>query len=761
MFDMLLERWRFLLVGGAAAESGRSPARGNDGDKQSQAVTRFVQSMTPDHGETLWSDLPKLINAADLHHNYSRLYEMTLALETAGSSLYQDSALEQSILQGLEWMYEHRYNEQVPTYGNWWYWEIGSPLLLVNILCLMKERLTPERMVQYLRPVHRFVPNPLMMRTADLPEPYLSTGANRVWKSRAFLFYSLLHEDAEGIAAARDALSPVFGTVSAGDGFYPDGSFIQHKKFPYTGGYGKSLLKELAELTFVLQGSQWTISKEQADEMAGWVQHSFAPFIFRGLMMEMVRGRELSRQTPGSHANVQAVAVASLQLAKAASPEPAAWLRSQAKQWLLALSEGWGDTGLGPAAASLAREVLQDESIEPAEEKVFCKVFASMDRAVSRAPGHALGVSMFSERIGSYESINGENLKGWYTAHGMTYLYNSDLRVYADGFWPTVNPHRLPGTTVSTVPRQDGFGLNRPLLGQFAGGVQCGQDSGLVGMELVEPDEFRARKSWFLFGEVYACLGTVLEGAAGATETIVDNRMLNQEGSNVLLIDGQEGVKESGDTLASSPAWMHLSGSVPGADIGYVFPDAGLLQVLREARSGSWRELDNKGSAELVTRHYLTAWFEHDATAQDEGYAYMLLPGASPQETARYAAEPGIHILACTREVHAVAEPGQGRFAAFFWEDGVKSAGPITCDQRASVMVKESEERIEVCVADPTHAEEGTIELELAILAGREVIACSELIAVTQLQPTVKLTFQRKGARGATQCVVFSKIEAS
>ena len=46
-------------------------------------------------------------------------------------------------------------------------------------------------------------------------------------------------------------------------------------------------------------------------------------------------------------------------------------------------------------------------------------------------PGFGFGISMCSSRIYNYESINGENLHGWFTGDGMTYLYNSDLNQFA------------------------------------------------------------------------------------------------------------------------------------------------------------------------------------------------------------------------------------------------------------------------------------------------------------------------------------------
>ncbi len=42
---------------------------------------------------------------------------------------------------------------------------------------------------------------------------------------------------------------------------------------------------------------------------------------------------------------------------------------------------------------------------------------------------------------------DGENLKGWHTGAGMSYLYNSDVKHYRDNFWATADMKRLAGTT--------------------------------------------------------------------------------------------------------------------------------------------------------------------------------------------------------------------------------------------------------------------------------------------------------------------------
>ena len=133
-------------------------------------------------------------------------------------------------------------------------------------------------------------------------------------------------------------------------------------------------------------------------------------------------------------------------------------LLSRVKAWIVADTYKPYIAEAPPDTAAEAGALLDDELVPPAREESFCKLFAHMDRAVLQGPGFAYSISMFSSRIFTYESINREHLKGWYTAYGMSHLYNSDLGQYADAYWPTVDPYRLPGTTVTNARQEDGAG---------------------------------------------------------------------------------------------------------------------------------------------------------------------------------------------------------------------------------------------------------------------------------------------------------------
>jgi hyaluronate lyase len=210
---------------------------------------------------------------------------------------------------------------------------------------------------------------------------------------------------------------------------------------------------------------------------------------------------------------------------------------------------------------------------------------------------------MSSSRIGNFESISTENLRGWYTADGMTYLYNSDLLQYNDGFWPTVNSYRLPGTTVDTPVRAEGSGAGYLSPNNWVGGAALG-DWGAAGMQLdAWNSSLVAKKSWFMFDDEIVCLGAGITSTDNRTiETIVENRMLQGAGTNPLTVNGVAQPATLGwSAVLAGTSWAHLAGNVAGADIGYYFPQAVTVRALREARSASWDDIVRAVPGSLAT----------------------------------------------------------------------------------------------------------------------------------------------------------------
>ncbi len=398
-----------------------------------------------------------------------------------------------------------------------------------------------------------------------------------------------------------------------------------------------------------------------------------------------------------------------------------------------------------------AKAILGDPSVPARGELVGHYHFGSMDRVVHLRPGYGLGISMSSSRIANFESFSTENLRGWYTAEGMTYLYNDDLGQYSGGFWPTVNSYRLPGTTVDTQTRAESSGTGYRSPNNWVGGAALGQ-WGVAGMQLdAWSSTLAAKKSWFMFDEEFVCLGAGINSTDNRRiETIVENRMLQTAGTNALTVNGilEPSTLGWGAALAGT-SWGHLAGNVSGADLGYYFPQTATVRALREARSASWDDIDHYygNSTNPFTRNYCTLWLDHGTNPVNAGYSYVLLPGKSATEVAGYAAVPKIEVLQNSASIQAVREGPLGVTAANFWSDGVQSVGGITVDRKSSIIVERTETNLSVALADPTQT--NTVGISLSInQAVTGSVALDPGMTVVQLAPTLQISVNTASAGG-------------
>lgn len=134
---------------------------------------------------------------------------------------------------------------------------------------------------------------------------------------------------------------------------------------------------------------------------------------------------------------------------------------------------------------------------------------------------------MNSSRVARFESINNENLKGWYQGEGTLYLYNDDQTHYGADYFATIDPYRYPGTTVSKKKRADVSGTGTAGLstkdwaGSTGAGLVC-TASAVWRFEGYD-NTMTAKKSWFMFDDEIVCLGADInasasDGAAGGND---------------------------------------------------------------------------------------------------------------------------------------------------------------------------------------------------------------------------------------------------
>jgi hyaluronate lyase len=706
---------------------------------------------------TLWNDASNPTNSAHMTTSFNRLKSMALAYSTNGSSFYKNEAIKEDIISALDWMYDNRYNEQKSETGNWWDWEIGSPQAINDIVILMYDYLSQEQRTNYMKAINRFVPDPTVRTLGG----YEETGANRADKALVSVISGAISHNSEKIRQGQEALSQIFLYVDSGDGFYDDGSFIQHNYVAYTGSYGGVLINRMADLLNVLKDSRWAVTDPNVKNVYRWVNESIVPLIYKGAMMDMVRGRAISRQQEQDHISGRGMIKNILRLSEVAPKDEAEYFKGIVKKWVME------DTSFDNYFEKLAisdvirfKELLNNSSIVPENELITHKVYAAMDRVVHLQKGYGFGISMFSDRITAFEASSGENLKGWFTGIGMTSLYNNDLTQFSDNYWATVDMFRLPGITtdgaIETTPRA---WYKYPNTRKWVGGSSIDGLYGAAGMdfslEKTTGTSLSGKKSWFMFDDEVVALGSDISGNDNRyTETVIENRKLNQEGTNLLTVNGtkmtdQLGWKESMDKVS----WAHLEGNVQDSDIGYYFPKKPTIKGLREERTGTWNQVNSGGSKELVTNHYLSLAFSHGVNPIKASYSYVLLPGKDIKATEEYDKKPDIKIIKNTEDVHAVKEKELGILAANFWNQGTLKF--INASNPLSMLLKEEKGALTLAVSDPTQTQDSlTLELDKQDYM---VESNDENVKVIQTSPTIKVQINVKNSQGKTFTAKFIK----
>ncbi|MFG6191567.1 polysaccharide lyase family 8 super-sandwich domain-containing protein [Nonomuraea sp. JJY05] len=701
----------------------------------------------------LFSGLRLGTDDVNLRLAYQYLYEIALAARTPGGGLDGDAAVQRRVLDGLQWLHERYYGDQsAGYYGNWHNWEIGIPTHVSRTLALLAERVRadrPDLTATYIASMDAYLRNG---KNGDVDlDSRFHTGANLADITANRILQGALTGDDARVGKAITDQATVFATIDPynlqhgnTDGYYRDGSFIQHHSVAYTGSYGRILLTRVVQTLKMLEGATSGGAAELAGVVYRWVADGFAPLIFEGWMMEIVKGRAASRTTTG-YADVGVVVEAVADLADHVEGAEALALKKYVRFLPAA------DTAAFVSPVSVARyAAIRADSAIPAADlnpSARCVAFNSMDRTVHRRPGYAFALARSSERISKYEYMSGENLMPWFQGDGAYYLYlaGEDQRaVFGVDYYTAVSPYRLAGVTAPveerrTVPElygrlwyeNPGHPLNFtsssesqntyvyfPKAGNaFSGGATLGA-YGAAGMVQSDdaaytakqagilPDDFvayrnaRATKSWFMFDDEIVVLAAGVSGQGGrAAVTTVDSRIA-APGDAVALTGESWGGRawQPGDT--TPPRWLRYANGTRATAIGYAFLTRQPVVAGLETVTRSRRVVRTSNPDTSVTKNVFTASITHPAGGDVPALAYALVPNATEARLRRYADGP-LTVLANDRHVQAVRHKTLGIVAANVFSDGPRHAGQLIVDGPVSVIVK-SGERTVVALSDPT-----------------------------------------------------------
>lgn len=734
IFTELRLRYRDTLVGPADLDTS-DPVIAQEALDLGALMDKTVPLFDRGNGrDGVFKDLPirNSPKSSVVTDTFKRLLQVATAWAVPGHKWSGSDDLAKDLVEGMRTVNVLAYAAGNPEWDNWWDWELGSPSRIGKILVIAYDVMPQDIRQAYVDAVgHYATPGYMYPRDSSKFKP--ATGSNLLNICLGAAIVGIVGGQGARLAEVQKhaplGIGYNLGQSDTSDGLYPDGSYLQHETVAYTGTYGASFLGAVGEVVALVGGSPWSIESEGMGQLLDGVEHGFAPVIFDGLMMDFVSGREVSYSDRHETTRGRGAVMNIIQFSYGAGPERRMQWLGMAKGWIE--RSAYSDLSKPTSISSVPTlKTVLAPNVTAVNEPEEVVIFPVMDRAVHRRPGWAVSLSMSSPRTARFEVTNRENLRPWHQSAGMLAMYlTGDVDGQrSSGYWPTIDPYRLSGTTVDsarqphiTATNLSPTGFGRTAFSSVGGPLQDrGRQRGRYGAAFNEEQGYnstmRVNQSWFMLDDGVVCLGAGITGGGAPVETVLENRRVAAEADRGWAVDGSQlaGSGEKGfAAVAKRPRSLVLEGAG-----GYVFLHAPeVVHLIRESRKGTWRDLKETEGTALVTRTYATAWIDHGENPQDASYAYVLLPGADHAATKDFSNTNKIAVVANTRTVQAIQDSASGYIGANFGEEGNISAGKyeLGVDAAASVSLLEAKgqsKSIEISVGDPAR---GRNEIGLSV----------------------------------------------
>jgi hypothetical protein len=610
----------------------------NDYVRQMQADGSWNDINYADTALTAWKPLQHL----------ERLLMMAVAYRQPQSPFYRDKQLLAKTMAGLQF-----YVRRKPTSSNWWYRDIGAPQVLMVPLLLLKNVLSADSLIYYSSFLKDATVNPS------------HKGKNLSWVSEITIYKGCIENNYQLVEKGFTAMaSTIFVANRQGaEGIKADNSFHQHHAQLYTGGYGMSIAGDYARylnLTrHTLFANAFTPSKRQTIDnlmLKGHQMLGYRQSIDFGSV-----GRNISRVNGTSNIRI---GILNQMLAL--------------KGKTVAAYQSWKNHLQGAASA------VQGNTH-----------FWKSDIMVQHGANYYLSAKIISKRTYGTESLNGENIKGYYLPLGATNIKTTGFEY--NKIFPVWDWNRVPGTTA--LQNADAATLKGYLVGvnQYGGGVSNGAE-GIIAFS-GEYQSLQARKSYFFMDNVMVCLGS------GITTPQYNNVITSVNQCYLKGIPELINHRSVRPLNQEKETILNLKG-VFNDGVGYYFPAKQSVTVQRLSQSGTWRSINNAGSDSLITSNVFSVWLNHGMQPVNQSYAYMVLPGKTLAGFKKWMVKPLVTIVKNDSIVQAIKSNYLQKYAVVFYRPGSVNMGngiTIISSQPAVLLIIKKHKGYSISAADPTY----------------------------------------------------------
>lgn len=646
-FTKLLDKWNDVTIGNHVYDTNDSNMQ-KINQKLDETNAKNIKDIKLDSNRTfLWEDLKDLNNSAQLTATYRRLEDLAKQITNPHSTIYKNEKAIRTVKESLAWLHQNFYNvnKDIEGSANWWDFEIGVPRSITGTLALMNNYFTDAEIKTYTDPIEHFVPDAGFFRKT-LVNPFKALGGNLVDMGRVKIIEGLLRKDNTIIEKTSHSLKNLFTTATKAEGFYADGSYIDHTNVAYTGAYGNVLIDGLTQLLPIIQETDYKISNQELDMVYKWINQSFLPLIVKGELMDMSRGRSISREAASSHAAAVEVLRGFLRLANMSNEERNLDLKSTIKT-IITSNKFYNVFNNLKSYSDIANmnKLLNDSTVATKPLKSNLSTFNSMDRLAyyNAEKDFGFALSLHSKRTLNYEGMNDENTRGWYTGDGMFYLYNSDQSHYSNHFWPTVNPYKMAGTTEKDAKREDttkDFMSKhskdaKEKTGQvtgasdFVGSVKLNDHFALAAMDFTNWDRtLTVQKGWVILNDKIVFLGSNIKNTNGIgnVSTTIDQRKDDSKTPYTTYVNGKTvDLKQASSQQFTDTKSVFLESKEPGRNIGYIFFKNSTIDIERKEQTGTWNSINRTSkNTSIVSNPFITISQKHDN--KGDSYGYMMVP---------------------------------------------------------------------------------------------------------------------------------------
>ncbi|HFM9974834.1 TPA: LPXTG-anchored hyaluronate lyase, partial [Streptococcus pneumoniae] len=323
---------------------------------------------------------------------------------------------------------------------------------------------------------------------------------------------------------------------------------------------------------------------------------------------------------------------------------------------------------------SLMQSLLSDAGVASVPRTSYLSAFNKMDKTAmyNAEKGFGFGLSLFSSRTLNYEHMNKENKHGWYTSDGMFYLYNGDLSHYSDGYWPTVNPYKMPGTTETDAKRADSD-TGKVLPSAFVGTSKLDDANATATMDFTNWNQtLTAHKSWFMLKDKIAFLGSNIQNTSTDTAaTTIDQRKLESSNPYKVYVNDKEASLTEQEKDYPETQSVFLESSDSKKNIGYFFFKKSSISMSKALQKGAWKDINEGQSDKEVENEFLTISQAHKQNG--DSYGYMLIPNVGRATFNQMIKELESSLIENNETLQSVYDAKQGVWGIVKYDDSVST----------------------------------------------------------------------------------------